>query len=79
MDWHRGPDAPLAGEREPWLPIDPEPLIGDAGFDLWPTLDSGWSSDPTRADAPGSSGSAAAGLLDDALARRAQGTHSVDQ
>ena len=109
----------LAAEREPWLAIDPEPLIGDAGFDLWPALDSGWSSDPTRADAPRivrrrfdlltdmlgldrgrAAGwtwarllqntlwdiedgepaiSAAAGLLDDALARRAQGTHSVDQ
>ncbi|MFI0260613.1 aminoglycoside phosphotransferase family protein [Streptomyces sp. NPDC017056] len=32
----------LAGEREPWLAIDPEPLAGDPGFDLWPALDSGW-------------------------------------
>lgn len=41
----------LRADREPWLAIDPEPLIGDAGFDLWPVLDSGWSSDPTRTDA----------------------------
>lgn len=41
----------LAGTREPWLAIDPEPLVGDAGFDLWPALDSGWSSDPTAVDA----------------------------
>ncbi|MCT1478414.1 aminoglycoside phosphotransferase family protein [Microbacterium sp. p3-SID336] len=41
----------LAGTREPWLAIDPEPLVGDAGFDLWPALDSGWSSDPRAVDA----------------------------
>jgi streptomycin 6-kinase len=44
----------LAGEREPWLAIDPEPLAGDPGFDLWPALDSRWdrmaaASDPARA------------------------------
>jgi streptomycin 6-kinase len=33
----------LAGEREPWLAIDPEPLAGDPGFDLWPALDSRWA------------------------------------
>ncbi|PPK62759.1 aminoglycoside phosphotransferase family protein [Actinokineospora auranticolor] len=32
----------LAGEREPWLAIDPEPLAGDPGFDLMPALDSEW-------------------------------------
>ncbi|GLF94882.1 aminoglycoside phosphotransferase family protein [Streptomyces yaizuensis] len=32
----------LAGEREPWLAIDPEPLAGDPGFDLLPALDSAW-------------------------------------
>lgn len=42
----------LSADREPWLAIDPEPLVGDAGFDLWPALDSGWGSDPTVADAP---------------------------
>lgn len=41
----------LAADREPWLAIDPEPLIGDAGFDLWPALDSGWSADDTVTDA----------------------------
>ncbi|WP_424189037.1 aminoglycoside phosphotransferase family protein [Actinokineospora sp. G85] len=43
----------LAGEREPWLAIDPEPLVGDPGFDLMPALDSGWDAvvatgDPAR-------------------------------
>lgn len=42
----------LAADREPWLAIDPEPLVGDPGFDLWPALDSGWSDDPARTDAP---------------------------
>ncbi|MFJ3636771.1 aminoglycoside phosphotransferase family protein [Streptomyces sp. NPDC090112] len=32
----------LAAEHEPWLAIDPEPLVGDPGFDLWPALDTGW-------------------------------------
>ncbi|NUT45877.1 MAG: hydroxyurea phosphotransferase [Saccharothrix sp.] len=32
----------LAGAREPWLAIDPEPLAGDPGFDLLPALDDRW-------------------------------------
>ncbi|MFS2243082.1 aminoglycoside phosphotransferase family protein [Microbacterium sp. OR16] len=40
----------LAADREPWLAIDPEPLVGDPGFDLWPALDSGWSTDDTVTD-----------------------------
>ncbi len=35
-------DNVLAAQREPWLAIDPEPLAGDPGFDLWPALDSRW-------------------------------------
>lgn len=42
----------LAADREPWLAIDPEPLVGDPGFDLWPALDSGWSTTGVVADAP---------------------------
>ncbi|MBP2479270.1 streptomycin 6-kinase [Crossiella equi] len=42
----------LAAEREPWLAIDPEPLAGDPGFDLWPALDTRWDEhvrpDPLR-------------------------------
>lgn len=41
----------LAADREPWLAIDPEPLVGDPGFDLWPALDSGWSTDDAVSDA----------------------------
>jgi len=29
-------DNVLAAEREPWLAIDPKPLVGDPAFDLWP-------------------------------------------
>ncbi|GAA3163040.1 MULTISPECIES: APH(6)-I family aminoglycoside O-phosphotransferase [Streptomyces] len=42
----------LAAEREPWLAIDPEPLVGDPGFDLWPALDTGWERLHTTGDAP---------------------------
>ncbi|MEV7583757.1 aminoglycoside phosphotransferase family protein [Streptomyces erythrochromogenes] len=42
----------LAAEREPWLAIDPEPLVGDPGFDLWPALDSGWEELGAAGDAP---------------------------
>ncbi|GAA2426766.1 APH(6)-I family aminoglycoside O-phosphotransferase [Streptomyces glaucus] len=41
----------LAAQREPWLAIDPEPLAGDPGFDLWPALDSRWDDLVTRGDA----------------------------
>ncbi|GLX39971.1 hydroxyurea phosphotransferase [Streptomyces roseochromogenus] len=32
----------LAGEREPWLAIDPKPLAGDPGFELLPALVNGF-------------------------------------
>ncbi|MEW1700391.1 aminoglycoside phosphotransferase family protein [Streptomyces sp. NPDC093249] len=36
----------LAGEREPWLSIDPKPLAGDPGFDLLPALTDRFDPDP---------------------------------
>ncbi|MGY5125411.1 aminoglycoside phosphotransferase family protein [Streptomyces nigrescens] len=42
LHWDLHYDNVLAAEREPWLAIDPEPLSGDPGFDLWPALDSRW-------------------------------------
>ncbi|MGW7554974.1 aminoglycoside phosphotransferase family protein [Streptomyces rimosus] len=42
LHWDLHYDNVLAGDREPWLAIDPEPLAGDPGFDLWPALDSRW-------------------------------------
>lgn len=41
----------LAAQREPWLAIDPEPLAGDPGFDLWPALDSRWDDVVAKGDA----------------------------
>nr|WP_254715864.1 aminoglycoside phosphotransferase family protein [Actinomadura sp. J1-007] len=54
LHWDLHYDNVLAGEREPWLAIDPEPLAGDPGFDLWPALDGRWdeveaTGDVTRA------------------------------
>jgi len=47
-------DNVLAGEREPWLAVDPEPLAGNPGFDLLPAQDNRWDEllapgDPARA------------------------------
>ncbi|WP_124272218.1 aminoglycoside phosphotransferase family protein [Streptomyces sp. ADI96-02] len=41
----------LAAQREPWIAIDPEPLAGDPGFDLWPALDSRWDDVVAKGDA----------------------------
>ncbi len=38
LHWDLHYDNILAGQREPWLAIDPEPLAGDPGFDLLPAL-----------------------------------------
>lgn len=42
LHWDLHHDNVLAGEREPWLAIDPKPLAGDPGFDLMPALDNRW-------------------------------------
>nr|WP_184829530.1 aminoglycoside phosphotransferase family protein [Jiangella mangrovi] len=42
LHWDLHDQNVLAGEREPWLAIDPVPLAGDPGFDLWPALNSRW-------------------------------------
>jgi streptomycin 6-kinase len=42
LHWDLHYDNVLAGEREPWLAIDPKPLAGDPGFDLMPALDNRW-------------------------------------
>ncbi|MEU5373024.1 aminoglycoside phosphotransferase family protein [Streptomyces sp. NPDC005951] len=42
LHWDLHYDNVLAAERELWIVIDPEPLAGDPGFDLWPALDSRW-------------------------------------
>jgi hypothetical protein len=40
--WDLHYDNIFAGQREPWLAIDPEPLAGDPGFDLLPALVNRW-------------------------------------
>lgn len=42
LHWDLHYDNVLAGGREPWLAIDPQPLTGDPGFDLLPALDNRW-------------------------------------
>ncbi|MEI5527176.1 aminoglycoside phosphotransferase family protein [Streptomyces brasiliscabiei] len=38
LHWDLHFDNVLAADRAPWLAIDPKPLAGDPGFDLWPAL-----------------------------------------
>ncbi|NDU77022.1 hydroxyurea phosphotransferase [Actinomadura sp. DSM 109109] len=51
LHWDLHYDNVLAGEREPWLAIDPKPLAGDPGFDLLPALDSRWAEVVASGDA----------------------------
>ncbi|MFE7116375.1 aminoglycoside phosphotransferase family protein [Streptomyces sp. NPDC057654] len=50
LHWDLHYDNVLAADREPWLAIDPEPLAGDPGFDLWPALDSRWDDVVAKGD-----------------------------
>lgn len=52
LHWDLHDDNVLAGEREPWLAIDPEPLAGDPGFELLPALDSRWDAVVATGDVP---------------------------
>ncbi|MFF7391537.1 aminoglycoside phosphotransferase family protein [Streptomyces scabiei] len=38
LHWDLHFDNVLGADRAPWLAIDPKPLAGDPGFDLWPAL-----------------------------------------
>jgi streptomycin 6-kinase len=42
LHWDLHYDNVLAGQRQPWLAIDPKPLAGDPGFELLPALDNRW-------------------------------------
>ncbi|REE96565.1 aminoglycoside phosphotransferase family protein [Thermomonospora umbrina] len=42
LHWDLHYENVLAGEREPWLAIDPQPLVGDPCFELLPALDNRW-------------------------------------
>ncbi len=45
LHWDLHFDNVLASERAPWLAIDPKPLAGDPGFELWPALDNRYDPD----------------------------------
>ncbi|MEV6976046.1 aminoglycoside phosphotransferase family protein [Kitasatospora sp. NPDC093806] len=51
LHWDLHDGNVLAGERQPWLVIDPEPLAGDPGFELLPALDQRWETVLGGADA----------------------------
>lgn len=38
LHWDLHDENVLGAARAPWLAIDPKPLAGDPGFDLWPAL-----------------------------------------
>ncbi|MFJ8849749.1 aminoglycoside phosphotransferase family protein [Streptomyces sp. NPDC102437] len=52
LHWDLHYDNVLAGQREPWLAIDPEPLAGDPGFDLLPALHNRWDDIVATRDVP---------------------------
>ncbi|MFF5448206.1 aminoglycoside phosphotransferase family protein [Streptomyces sp. NPDC012888] len=45
LHWDLHVDNVLGARREPWLAIDPKPLAGDPGFDLWPALGNRFDAD----------------------------------
>ncbi|MEV8020792.1 aminoglycoside phosphotransferase family protein [Streptomyces sp. NPDC086554] len=45
LHWDLHFENVLASDREPWLAIDPKPLAGDPGFDLWPALNNRFDPD----------------------------------
>ncbi|MFC5664834.1 aminoglycoside phosphotransferase family protein [Kitasatospora misakiensis] len=51
LHWDLHDGNVLAGGREPWLVIDPEPLAGDPGFELLPAIDQRWDAVLAGADA----------------------------
>jgi streptomycin 6-kinase len=42
LHWDLHYENVLAGQREPWLAIDPKPLAGDPAFELLPALHNRW-------------------------------------
>ncbi|MGW2089421.1 aminoglycoside phosphotransferase family protein [Streptomyces sp. NPDC001880] len=53
LHWDLHYDNILAGEREPWLAIDPQPLAGDPGFELLPAMDNRWAEVVATGDVTG--------------------------
>lgn len=45
LHWDLHDENVLAADRAPWLAIDPKPLAGDPGFDLWPAISNRFDAD----------------------------------
>ncbi|MFD6172753.1 aminoglycoside phosphotransferase family protein [Streptomyces coeruleorubidus] len=45
LHWDLHDENVLASGRAPWLAIDPKPLAGDPGFELWPAIDNRYDPD----------------------------------
>ncbi|MGX2995500.1 aminoglycoside phosphotransferase family protein [Streptomyces sp. JNUCC 64] len=45
LHWDLHFENVLGADREPWLAIDPNPLVGDPGFDIMPALDNRYEDD----------------------------------
>ncbi|MEH1127699.1 aminoglycoside phosphotransferase family protein [Micromonospora sp. CPCC 206061] len=52
LHWDLHYENVLAGEREPWLAIDPKPLAGDPGFELLAALHNRWDDVVATGDVP---------------------------
>jgi streptomycin 6-kinase len=48
LHWDLHDENVLAADRAPWLAIDPKPLAGDPGFDLWPALNNRFDPDDVQ-------------------------------
>lgn len=48
LHWDLHDENVLAAGRAPWLAIDPKPLAGDPGFELWPALANRFDTDEIR-------------------------------
>ncbi|MFF9673735.1 aminoglycoside phosphotransferase family protein [Streptomyces eurythermus] len=48
LHWDLHDENVLAAERADWLAIDPKPLAGDPGFELWPALDNRYEAAEVR-------------------------------
>ncbi|MCX5049108.1 MULTISPECIES: aminoglycoside phosphotransferase family protein [unclassified Streptomyces] len=48
LHWDLHDENVLASDRAPWLAIDPKPLAGDPGFELWPALDNNFDAAEIR-------------------------------
>ncbi|MFF9134432.1 aminoglycoside phosphotransferase family protein [Streptomyces sp. NPDC014806] len=48
LHWDLHDENVLSDDRATWLAIDPKPLAGDPGFELWPALDNRYDPDDIR-------------------------------